>query len=242
MTPRSKCPRGLRARGFTLVELAVVLVVIGLLLGGLLGPLSTRIEQSDRERTQALLEDAKEALYGFAVTNGRLPCPDQSGNGVEEPVGGAGGCTAVQGLLPAATLGVPQEDAWARPFRYRVTGLFADTDNSNACGITPEPPPTVGVSFKLCSDGNIRVSDGAGGAIVADDIPAVILSFGTNGNDPNLAIGGTLSNHENENIDDNRDFVLRTYGRDDASEYDDLLVWISPNILRNRMVVAGRLP
>lgn len=51
-------------RGFTLVEIAIVVLVLGLLLGSLLGPLSVRIEQQEIQKTSDQMEEIKEALYG----------------------------------------------------------------------------------------------------------------------------------------------------------------------------------
>lgn len=51
-------------RGFTLVEIAIVVLVLGLLLASLLGPLSVRIEQQEIRKTSDQMEEIKEALYG----------------------------------------------------------------------------------------------------------------------------------------------------------------------------------
>ncbi|MCG8379535.1 MAG: prepilin-type N-terminal cleavage/methylation domain-containing protein, partial [Proteobacteria bacterium] len=64
--------------GFTLVELAMVLFILALLLGTLLTPLATSIEQQDRETTTKLLEDIRDSLLGYAIVNGHFPCPDCS--------------------------------------------------------------------------------------------------------------------------------------------------------------------
>ncbi|MDP2785976.1 MAG: prepilin-type N-terminal cleavage/methylation domain-containing protein, partial [Sulfurimicrobium sp.] len=63
------------AFGFTLVEMAIVLIIIGLLLGGLLMPLSAQMEQRRISETQKTLDEINQALIGFAVANKRLPCP-----------------------------------------------------------------------------------------------------------------------------------------------------------------------
>ena len=52
--------------GFTLVEIAIVLVIVGLLIGGLLTPLAAQLEQRRGSETQKALDEAKEALFGFA--------------------------------------------------------------------------------------------------------------------------------------------------------------------------------
>ena len=67
-----------RANGFTLIEMAVVVAVIALLLGGIIVPLAAQVEERRISEMQRLLDETREALAGFAVTNGRLPCPASS--------------------------------------------------------------------------------------------------------------------------------------------------------------------
>jgi len=70
--------------GFTLIEIAVVLFIFGLLIAGLLGPLETQLEARDRAATIETMDEIVESLYGYAITNGRLPCPNVSGDGMEQ--------------------------------------------------------------------------------------------------------------------------------------------------------------
>jgi len=99
-----------RESGFTLIEIAIVLVVLGLLLGGLLGPLSVRIEQADRQKTQELLEEIKEALYGYTVVHGHLPCPDSDGSndGREDRTTAGTGGGGSSGIFRGLTLLFPR--------------------------------------------------------------------------------------------------------------------------------------
>lgn len=117
-----------RQRAFTLVEMAVVLAIVGLLLGSLMYTLSAQTDQRAREQTQRTLEQAREALLGYAVANGRLPCPAApAATGVESPAVG-GNCTNYyDGFLPAITLGFQPVDvegyaldAWNNRIRYAV--------------------------------------------------------------------------------------------------------------------------
>lgn len=67
------------SRGFTLLELLVVIVISSILLGGLLVPLSTRIELQQVHDEQERLADIREVLLGYAQAQGRLPCADTDG-------------------------------------------------------------------------------------------------------------------------------------------------------------------
>ena len=120
-----------RFRGFSLVELAVVLAVVGLLLGSLMYTLQAQTEQRAREETQRRLEQAREALLGYAVANGRLPCPASATSaGVESdnPAGSSICTNPYDGFLPSVTLGFGPAvdaggfavDAWNNRIRYAV--------------------------------------------------------------------------------------------------------------------------
>lgn len=214
-------------QGFTLIEMAVVMVVLGLILGGILMPLSTQMEKQDRDETQSVLEEIQEALIGYAMANGRLPCPDTNGDGIIDI---AGTCTNVQGTIPWVDLGVGKNDALGRPFTYRVTGSFADNTDGTGCGTA-----AVGVSFELCSVADINILDAATGNPVANQIPAIVIAHGKNW-------ATTTSADENENSNINTTFVDRRPSMRAPPTFDDQVIWISPNVLKNRLVSARRLP
>ncbi len=56
-------------RGFTLIELAIVLVIITFLIGGLAMPLSAQIQARRIAETNRTLEEAREAITGYAITH-----------------------------------------------------------------------------------------------------------------------------------------------------------------------------
>lgn len=228
--------------GFTLVEIAIVLVVVGLLIGGLITPLATQLEQRRVADTQRVMDDAREALVGFAVRNGYLPCPAISAsNGLEARDGArcAGGRRT--GMLPWATLGMPKLDSWGHAFAYSVTPAFANSV----------------VRFNLSTRRDITVAtrDAAGRLVAAtapNDIPAVILSAGKNGYGGFSDVGVRAADAGAGNVDEKANmnpagtaYIARGASDNAAAPggaYDDLVVWVSPNILFNRMVAAGRLP
>jgi len=232
-------------QGFTLLELSLAMLIVGLLLGRLLLPLSAHWQQQHRAQTREKLEEGLDALYGFVLHHHRLPCPDCAdavegqcatigaavNDGMEDVIA-SGDCAHDAGLLPRATLGITGRDAWGRIFTYRVTGHFADSVTSGA-GCTPD---SLHVSFGLCSEGNIDVIAAAGTSeYIARWIPALIVSHGSNG-------ANTSSAHETENLDGDAIFVDRDLSGDASSAFDDVVGWISPQVLRAKMVEAGILP
>lgn len=154
----------MKYRGYNLVEIAIALVVLGLLLSATLVPLQNRFEQENRREVEEHLQTAVKSVVGYAVANrtlrrtvedtdgilhslpaGRpyLPCPDITGDGVENRMSvtiaiGAtialtssvmiseGVCERTKGLLPWRTLGMRAEsDPWGRRIGYRVDPVFA---------------------------------------------------------------------------------------------------------------------
>ena len=239
--------------GFTLLEMAVVLMIIGLLLGGLIPTLSAQMDGQRINKTQKQLNEIKDAITGFAVINGRLPMPacgtiaaGQANAGIElDPALPASAVLCTTGasdiaVVPWATLGIDETDAWGRRFTYSVTPEFADsTDGAGAtCSVT------TGVSFQLCSTATLEVrASSPAGAIVASDIPAIIVSHGINGLGAYQPGGGAkisgATGDELENSDNDNNFVSKDQVQ---GGFDDLVVWLSPNTLANRMVTAGKLP
>lgn len=241
--------------GFTLVEMAVVLVIIGLLLGGLLMPLSAQVENRRVSETQKALDEINQALIGFAVVNGRLPCPasgaiatGSAGAGVEQTTGSGStlACSAAEGVLPWATLGVNELDAWGRRYGYRVTTLFARGLPQTTFGCTPPSNPT-SAAFALCTPGDITVKDSSAGNSIASNIPALVLSYGPNGLGAYTSAGTQISaagagTDEAENTNGNATFVSHPPSSAAGNAFDDLVIWLSPNTLFNRMVSAQKLP
>lgn len=219
-------------RGFTLTELAIVLVIVALLIGGMLVPLSAQQDIHNSSETQKHLNEIKEALLGFALVHGRLPCPANpatasgtAGAGEEYTSSAAGCTTSLEGVVPWATLGVSETDAWGRRITYRVTADFAKT-----------------APFTLASTGSIKVLVSSGGATIAENLPAAFISHGKNGLGAYLPsgsqIGPSANASELENTDADTSYVSASGG----IGYDDLTGWLAPGILMNRMVAADRLP
>lgn len=237
----------LRHTGFTIVELAVVLFIIALVLGSILVPLGTQVEQRQIAESQKTLEEIREALIGFAMANGYLPCPDRqtgatANDGVED-VSTSGQCSVITGAapdtlaagnLPWVTLGLGQQDAWGNRLRYTVLETYAR-----------RPPATV---FALATGGGLRVCPATTcpTALTATAV-AVIISHGKNGLSAinattNLPNPAATSPDEVNNANNDRDAVSRTPSTAAGAVFDDIVIWLPKYILNNRMVAAGKLP
>ena len=62
-------------RGFTLIEMAIVMVVIGLLLSGGILALAPVVQNSKTTDTNSRLDRVEQALLVYVIQNGCLPCP-----------------------------------------------------------------------------------------------------------------------------------------------------------------------
>lgn len=103
--------------GFSLVEMAIVLIILGFLLAAILLPLQAQRNIAAQLKTETILDDAKKALIGFAQMHGHLPCPATNHGSAIFPddtgtanSNASGGCVAQSGFLPATTLGLQPVD------------------------------------------------------------------------------------------------------------------------------------
>ena len=234
--------------GFTLIEMAIVLFIVALLLGGLLPTVSSQIEVQHRKDTRKQLDEIQQALFGYAITKGHLPCPAISATNGAEGARTAGKCNSRIGFLPWSELGVQKTDSWGRIFTYSATLAF--TNSATPFSLTT--PRDITIKTRDTTGALTNLSN-------ANDIPAVVLSHGTNGifctTDNGVAL--TTTAPSSNNVDDQKNnatgsttfpgriFVSREAARPANSTdevFDDIVVSLSPNILFNRMVTAGKLP
>lgn len=252
VSPFQKSPSPLTRgceQGFSLIEMAMVLVILGTLLGGVLVAVSQTTENSRRTTARNQLREVEAALYGFAQVNGRLPCPAlHNTNGYESPIGG-GTCSSGHGFVPSTSLNLNGTinsdglllDPWQNPIRYSVAATtyprFTDKDSIKmffAAGGIFDPANML----KVCPSSACT----AGGEL-ATMVPALVFSMGadwadyTSANEQaNAGNGSTLGAY---NIATDGEFVAADYAED---LFDDQLVWLSPYVLFNKMISAGKLP
>ena len=254
-------------QGFTLLEIALVMLIISLVLAAILLPFGSAYEQSQRRTTRAQLEEINEALLGFAVSRRRLPCPANTlSSGQEAPVGG-GSCTDLHGFIPAVTLGLVGSinpdglllDEWGNPIRYSVSSsnsnAFTTIDGMQTEGIDNLVPDIIICTrASAVTDNCTNISETR-----VNQVPAIVFSMGRDwatfsSNDQLENAGETLgagsviipsSPQANQNsyiIAGDNVFVAADYNQVTGTEFDDIVLWLSENVLYTRMIQAGVLP
>ena len=240
----------IRCQGFTLTELAVVMVIVAIMLGGLLMPLSAQREIQAYRETQIRLEKIREILIGFAMVNGRLPKPAKSySDGMEKTDDCNTTPSVCTGFVPWIALGITKAetiDAWGKMIRYSVTPAFANTQ--------PFDLNAIGQEKVKGRDNNSNEFYLVGSASTCDVsspcAPSIVYSFGKHnwGTSPD---GTDFADTSQTNIDEDTNNAAGSvyFARDPSDntsatggEFDDLVIWISPYTLFNRMIAAGKLP
>lgn len=216
----SRVPRTFRgiagtSRGFSLLEMAVVLVILGLIAVAILAVIPRVTERMRLNTDENITKDASEAIYGFALKNHRLPCPDVNGDGLEG-TGGTCASTDAVGAIPYRSLGLlgPVLDKARLPLRYGVyrnSGASADlvtltnlyepdipgalTENPgtvSGCGALPAG--TVQLSYKTDSSTTLTVTGSSGSFNVGDIVSGSTLDYNNVvNNTPVVPVGGVTN-------------------------------------------------
>lgn len=248
----------LHSKGFTLIEIAVTLFIMTLIIGALLTPLATQIEERQVREAERIMNEMAEALVGFAMsqTSPRLPCPDRTSggagtandtanDGIEDYNTTTGVCAVTDGNIPWATLSVNATDPWGNRYRYLASAAFTNRSPATVMSLSSAS----GTLLKVCVAAPSSATCG-GTSYVADNVPAIIVSHGRNGygamnGSSNTQISTTgASAHEIENAGGTYpdSVVSKTRTEVTAEQFDDIVVWLSPNVLFNRLVAANKLP
>lgn len=237
-----------RCKAFTLLEMAIVLLMVGLMIG-MVGQ-TRQVVQRDRcyEQTKAQLDVIRNAIVDFTVKNNRLPVPagralagthpffaretnlpTEISNITSLPVGTD---ELLFGALPSASLGLSNEyatDCWGSKFTYVVTRALT---TNNVIGGYPD----------LAKGGRLELYQGGptgGTTLVSNQIAWAVISHGAD------HYGAVARNHtagqgwcpptahgqdgENCDVTNNR-LILAPYsaGLNPASSsiyFDDLMVY-----------------
>jgi len=215
-----------KLKGFTLVEMAFVLLILGLLVRIAVQPLAQLQERRLWQATQSQLSAIQQALFAHLVSYGRLPCPvtrqalSVNVNSVEP--GGVENqsvnCTVSTGAVPANVLGLRGSidpsgallDSWGNPYLYSVSLKNWTTVNQAASvGVA-----NLSADLVLCLQ--VRTNNCKGASIRADQIVFVVLSRGAD---------SSIAGQQAENQDGDNYFLVTPSNLIAGEEYDDQVVW-----------------
>ena len=282
-------------KGFTLIEIAIVLLIVTILLGYTVALFPRQQELRQYRDVDRKMDEVIAAIVGFAQINGRLPCPAIPNSVGVEDGGGGGECNNFGGFVPVNTLGIAGRlnadslliDPWGNPYRYYVSssdfddgggiGDFVVNGEMQQVGLVITVPPYLDLDgqFIICDVGDATLNDicdapavevfgnalGAGGPYAG--APFVLISHGKNwsagaaAGDELVNMGATLTTAFVPPIPNGpaglpyllkdvtpatgeTTFVRRITGF--ADDFDDVVKWVSPNILFSKMIEAGQLP
>lgn len=246
--------------GFSLLEMAVVIMIVGVLTSALLAALQTRLQRERIKTTRDKIIAIDEALRQFASINFRLPCPssrsvaqETNAFGVEstgcdggphtdasiarDPGGPPANRVAI-GAVPVKALGLTDEyafDSWGRRILYAVTEAEART-------LVGAPPAPVGPANPavVANGGRISLLYPGAAPPFTTVAPYVVLSHGDDGKGgwtqggvlSAVACAGPAQDVENCNDDITFRYSARysRTGAAAASHYDDYMAY-GPNNL-----------
>lgn len=226
--------------GFSLIELTIVLIVIGLMLQAGVEPLGQRIEHKRRLEASDQLALVHQHLKAYWVSYARLPCPVQP----LSSSGSGNACHEANGGLPANSLGIVGHvnsagallDPWNKPLSYSVSLSDVDVaENPNSPDwLTSETLSTVNFThlvadLSVCREALAGTCSRASEA--ANDIAVVVISSG---------LYDTERERDNRNGD--RNFINAPYSSAEDYAFDDQLIWLGRSELIYLALQAGWLP
>lgn len=232
--------------GFTLIELSVTLLIIGVLLGGMFSVVSTQFSAEKTNKTNLQLELINRTLTAYAIVNGRLPCPSS------DPDNGFEDCASnnLEGFLPFNLLQLQsvQYDPMGQRWRYRSDSNFSSNgvnrftttleniviQDSLGSLVAPDVPSPIPVTVPLWSSENSPV--------------AVVYSTGLNeiqdGENATFenAVCGNATGYDDGNYGLSCPAGMPLYQKDNYSiDFDDILMPINRYIFINRLIMAGTI-
>jgi prepilin-type N-terminal cleavage/methylation domain-containing protein len=227
-----------RSGGFTIIELSLVLIVLGILAVALAPMVQVVHDDAMREQDRETLETARNALLGYVRIHQGFPCVDTAGTQV------ADGCD------PTATLdllGVRASDSRRQTFAYDVndTLTLAEIASSGnalctalATIIDPPFPPPAPPQPSICTSDNANTGDSA----CAPGAPMAVVLAGR-GSDRCFNLENNHASAANNGVCPtavaaNRTFEnpARIHSRtQDEGYYEDLVLAVTPTELAEAM-------
>ena len=246
-----------RGNGFTLVEMALVLLILGVLTKAAIMPLVAVQTHRQTQITARQLEIIRESVIAYVVAYGALPCPvlfanrssataspliyrqESSGAEPSECEYERGGVPAkILGLLGAVGENGALIDAWNQPYLYAVSlanhterGDKSRADWTHAGEAAQVGVPNLSADIVICME--MQANDCSGRDVRANQVAFMVLSHGRD---------STAAGAQKENLDDDQVFLLQPESQIESNRFDDQLVWATAADIMYWMLRMGWLP
>jgi prepilin-type N-terminal cleavage/methylation domain-containing protein len=203
MTRSGRClSKPLSRKGFTLIEMAFVLVIVGILVGLGAQLLPMLVKQNKLKDDRMFVKEVRTAIIGYALATGRLPFASANINGAETT-------NRLNGYLPWVTLGINGKDPYQTTLFYSVESHLTSTTPATLKTTVGQLINGTTAPDLFCDNGNMKVA-------------FVVLSGGENlrANTPNDDNGdGRITNSDNNQFASPSALINSTY--------DDILETVS---------------
>ncbi|ASJ76235.1 type II secretion system protein [Granulosicoccus antarcticus] len=248
-----------RQRGVTLVEMALVLLILGVLTRAAITPWAAVQKHRNYRLAEHQLQTIKEGIWAHVIASGVLPCPlalnqlPVSVGLTMTPVGalqqgsvGQGHCRITQGGVPARELGLAGSlsssgallDPWNRPYQLAVSlvshaerGSVSQPDWTTVGEVSSVGIAEMVADLVLC---NRAVGARCPGTDTrANQLTFVVFSTGAD---------ASSAGEQSENQDADTVFTLLEQSVSAESPFDDLLIWGTASETLYWMLRAGWLP
>ncbi len=196
-------------KGFTLVEIAIILIVLGVLISFGVGTIRVLRTGNRLKEARQVVSNAKDSLTGFTIKNNRFPCPDTYGDGNFD---GQEDCPYLPSSpykntkLPYVTVGIRGKDSYMKQLYYDVNKILTTTSSG----------------YDFCTalkniTGDPRITqNGEDSSPIYSPAAAIVLS-----SSENMALDPKINNTDTRNYE--------TKGITD--NFDDIVEWIDPSSL-----------
>ncbi len=239
------------SKGFSLIEIALVLLIIAILINNVGIPLHQREAQEKFRSAERQLTHLGSVINAFVASQGRLPCPASASSNGNETFDGDR-CLISNGFVPATTLGLAGKrnadglllDQWNQPVRYHVSKAsewlwFSLNDMKNLKDLS-----TLTGDLKVCSED----CDISNVSLFTNSAPYVLLSLGEyvrprGALEIENAGESVIQGNGDYGINANEYFVYTEHKpqTERNAGFDDLLHWESRYVLQRILLDSGFL-
>ena len=222
-----------RIPGFSLIEIAIVLIIIGLMGGVALPSLKAMLDWQKAATTAQNQEKILYALASYAIEKKSLPYAANPLNPQEKS---PEMIRRRRGIVPYAALGLPEsiaKDGYRRWFTYVVDDYYAVIPKIGSPPLTQQP------TSRLCEK-NIHPNPLSIKGL-QDNVAVVLISHGLQGRGayPNPLESEGLGRDEKQNATSDREIIDRPLSQDPQDPFSHKVVWVTAS---NLLALYGRAP